>query len=393
MFDFLALLLDFFYSLWPGPSQFGMSIVMLTIVVLLVVMPLTFKQTKSMIAMQQLQPQIKQLQVQHKDDRERLNQEMMALYQEHGVNPLGGCLPLLVQLPVFLVLFNIIRGITRRSTQTGLSFGSAGLVDGDRVLQGEVGGFSTLEPVTDFPSRDFNPAYLDPDSEMYAALIDRNDMPSFGFDLARSASQAISDSLSTALPYLLLILIVFVTSLVQQRQISGRRDPSAAANPTQQMLMKVMPFFLPIFSYGFAAAVVVYFVVSNLFRVGQQSLITRQFYGEHGPATIVPAKTSGAQKSGAKTKAGPARNTSSDKSPAKTGSAAARVDKKTTVKTGGGQHGSRRPTSRAPRKRRTTDTAAQPQAERVKPTKPQKKSSGRITPKKSDGRSRRNEGK
>ncbi|MGZ0228460.1 MAG: YidC/Oxa1 family membrane protein insertase [Acidimicrobiales bacterium] len=365
MFDFLAALLSFFYETWTGPSRFGVAVILLTIVVFSVVTPLTFKQTKSMIAMQRLQPEIKALQSKHKDDRERLNQEMMALYQANGVNPLGGCLPILVQMPIFLVMYQIIRGITRRITETGLAIGSSGYVAGvNEVAGGQAVGFEPV-PLDDFVSRKFNPAYLSEGSDLRQALEVRNDMPSFGIDLSRSARNVLSDGIVTAWPYLLLIAIVLATSVVQQRQIRGRRKSSAAAaNPTQDMIMKVMPFMLPVFSFNFVAALVMYFVVSNLIRVGQQAVITRQFYGEDGEEipVIVPEST------------GPTTITKKKKPSTNSGRASS----------GGGAHGSRRPTSRPARKRRSNDPAAteSSKASGTKPVKPTKNSSGRITPKK-----------
>ena len=115
MFDLIARVLAFFYSLIPS---YGVSIVMLTLAVMIVVTPLTLKSTRSMLQMQRLQPELKAIQTRYKDDRQKMNEELMAFYQENGINPLGGCLPLLVQLPVFLVLFRVVQGITRHATST-----------------------------------------------------------------------------------------------------------------------------------------------------------------------------------------------------------------------------------------------------------------------------------
>src|SRR6266516_1924153 len=90
-------------------GSWGLAIIGLTIVVRLILLPLTLKQFKSMQGLQRLQPEIKQLQAKYKDDKQRLNQEMMKFYQENKVNPLGSCLPLLAQLPVFLSLFYMLR--------------------------------------------------------------------------------------------------------------------------------------------------------------------------------------------------------------------------------------------------------------------------------------------
>src|SRR5919109_3881838 len=90
-------------------GSWGLSIIGLTVVVRLILLPLTLKQFKSMQALQRLQPEIKALQAKYKDDKQRLNQEMMKFYQENKVNPLGSCLPLLFQLPVFLALYFMLR--------------------------------------------------------------------------------------------------------------------------------------------------------------------------------------------------------------------------------------------------------------------------------------------
>ena len=102
MYDFIANLLGWLYDVWPS---YGGSIILLTLVIMTVLAPVTIRQTRSMMAMQRLQPEIKKLKAKHGNDRERMNQEMMALYQANSVNPLGGCLPILVQMPIFLVLF------------------------------------------------------------------------------------------------------------------------------------------------------------------------------------------------------------------------------------------------------------------------------------------------
>src|SRR5919106_4802097 len=101
----LGTLLSFFYSIIPS---YGIAIILLTISVRILLLPLTIKQTKSMQQMQKIQPKVKELQRKYKGNRQKLNQELMALYKEHQVNPLGGCLPLLLQLPVFFALFSVL---------------------------------------------------------------------------------------------------------------------------------------------------------------------------------------------------------------------------------------------------------------------------------------------
>ncbi|MFA6748996.1 MAG: YidC/Oxa1 family insertase periplasmic-domain containing protein [Candidatus Ozemobacteraceae bacterium] len=102
----LMRILQFFYSLFPN---YGLAIILLTIVVRIVLYPLTLKQTKSMAAMQKIAPKVQDLKDRFKDNPQKLNEEILKLYQKNNVNPLGGCLPLLLQLPVLIALYNTIR--------------------------------------------------------------------------------------------------------------------------------------------------------------------------------------------------------------------------------------------------------------------------------------------
>ncbi len=235
---------------------------------MIIVTPLTLKGTRSMMVMQQLQPEMKKIQTQYKDDRQKLNEELLKFYKENDISPLGGCLPLLVQMPVFIVLYQVLRGLTRRANGMGFDFG---------WVSGQLGTGSgpTKPPSID---RVFDPAFLNHNTKMYESLSQTNTMQAFGMDLAESASKALSTGFVHALPYLILIAIVAITGFVQQRQIQGR-NPNQQVNPQQQMIMKIMPVFLPVISFGLPAGLVLYFAVSNLFRVGQQWFISRSIYG------------------------------------------------------------------------------------------------------------------
>jgi len=288
MFDLIAAVLSWFYGLVPS---YGFAIIMLTLVVMVIVTPLTLKGTRSMIKMQHLQPEMKKIQTRYKGDREAMNKEMMAFYQANNINPMGGCLPLLIQAPVFMVLYNVLRGMTRRLSDIG---DSAGWVAGRLV-----GGSEAILAGASNDLQAFHPAYVAKGSDLFVDLASETQMLFLGFDLSRSASTAFSQSLGAALPYVFLILIVFASSWVQQRQIRGR-NPDATVNPQQQMLMKVMPFFLPVISFNLDAALVMYFVVSNLYRIAQQAYITRTLYGpgREQAEVIVPSKAEPVKKSG-----------------------------------------------------------------------------------------------
>lgn len=286
MFDLIASVLAWFYELIPS---YGMAIVLLTLTVMVILTPLTLKGTRSMIGMQRLQPEMRKLQLQYKDDRQKLNEELLKFYKEHKINPVGGCLPLLLQMPVFIVLYRVISGLTQTSG-TGATIGS--------VLAGGE------------PEKFFEPAYLDRTSELYQALSHDTEMRSVGINLADSASRALSEGgFVHALPLLVLILLVAGTSYIQQKQVSGR-NPNSPMNPQQQMLLRIMPAFFAFISLGLPGGVVLYFFVSNLYRMGQQAFITRTMYRDGTVPVDVPsteikpaAKGSTAKGSAAKGKA------------------------------------------------------------------------------------------
>ena len=272
MFDLIADLMAYFYDL---TSSYSVAIALLTLVVLVIATPLTLTGTRSMLKMQILQPELKAIQDKYpKDKREEMNAELMAFYKENNINPVGGCLPLLFQIPVFLVLYRVILGLTRRATDVGSQLGlvTAGLREGAAPQRFEAAG-----------SANFNPAYLGSDSQLFEDLSTSNEMSSLGVDLSRSASAVLGDGLVAALPYLLIVLVVGLTGWFQHRMIRSR-NTGAVVNPTQETIMKVMPFFLPVFSFSLPAAIVIYFLVSNLYRIGQQWYITYSMY--HGEDSL-----------------------------------------------------------------------------------------------------------
>ena len=191
MFDLIAAVLSWFYGLVPS---YGLAIVLLTLVVMLIVTPLTLKGTRSMIKMQHLQPEMKKIQTRYKGDREVMNKEMMAFYQANNINPMGGCLPMLVQAPVFMVLYNVLRGMTRRLSDIGDSAGwvAGRLADGSNAV---------LTGASNDPQA-FYPAYVDSSSDLFIDLSGETEMLFLGFDLSRSAGTALSQGLTSALPYI-----------------------------------------------------------------------------------------------------------------------------------------------------------------------------------------------
>src|SRR6478735_4601064 len=285
MYDLIARPLSFFYSIWPS---YAGAIALLTLTIMLVLLPLTLKGTRSMLATQQLQPEMKKIQARYKDDRQKLNEEMLKFYKENDINPVAGCLPLLLQIPVFFFLYRTILGLTHRAPY-GYDMGASV----SRATSGATGRASGSAPGIWEQFGNFWPQHLDKSSSLYQSLHATNKMQSWGLDLADSALKAFTHGIGHALPYIVIVLVVAGTSYIQQKQISGRM-PQSQVNQQQQMLLKIMPAFFALISLSIASGVVVYFLVSNLFRIGQQALITKTMYSDGGTLASAP---------GAKTKA------------------------------------------------------------------------------------------
>lgn len=274
LIQFIARLLAGIYGLPIIGGSYGFSIMLLTLGIMIVVMPLTLRATKSTIKMSMVAPELKRIQKEFKEDKERQNEEMMALYREHGINPIGGCLPVLAQAPIFLVLFQVIRGLTRRFEDAPF----AGVVN--KVY--EVQDRASAAPQPD----QFFPRYLDRSSDMFNSLIGRTEMTFLRvFDLGAQPNEVLSTSLVKAIPYLFLIAFLVGSSFYQQKQITARRSPTADGdeNPVlqqQQAILKFLPFLTGIWSFFFPTGLSVYWATSNTFRIGQQAYITRTIYAK-----------------------------------------------------------------------------------------------------------------
>ena len=313
-FDFLGAILNFFYTIVPFDNlKYGLSIMLLTVLVMAVITPLTIKSTKSMLQMQRLQPEMKRIQNQYKDDREKQNAALMEFYKENQINPLGGCLPVVVQMPVFIVMYRLLRGLTTRLGGTGSGAGHV-------IAQSSLN--QKLTPWI-YTKQNFQPDHLNKSTELYQALSKTYRMGFLGMDLSLSASQVLKTSLLLTIPYFILLLIMLVTGIYQNKQLQSR-NTSGNANPQQQAIMKAMPFFLPVFSFGFPAGLALYWCTQNLCRMGTNAYITKSLYRkDHGTdvieATATETKKSSKDKQGG-SKALPSNSGSNGSSGKKGGS-------------------------------------------------------------------------
>jgi len=211
LIDACQWVLEFWHGIiGDGPNSWGWSIILLTFTVRIVILPLTFKGVKSMQRLQGLQPEIKKIQERYKDDKQRMNQEVMAFYQREKVNPLGSCMPLLLQIPFFISLFYLLRS----------------------------GEFKA-----DIAS---NPGFFPID------------------DLAQKV---------TGDPVLLGGLIVLYVGT----QLAASAVTAFSADPMQRRIMFALPFVFVVFIINFQAGLIVYWITTNVWTIGQQLLVKKLY--------------------------------------------------------------------------------------------------------------------
>jgi len=209
--------------------SWGGAIIALTIVTRTLLIPLTYKQLKGMRALQALQPQIKEIQAKYKNDRQRMQQEMMRFYQENKVNPLASCFPLLAQLPVFITLFYLLRN--ELPADIGCKAGECGAE---------------------------------------ASFLFINDL----------TAKAVGGELVA-------LLVLYVGT----QMISGL-VMSVTADKNQRMIMFVLPFIFVPFIINFPAGLVLYWITTNIWTIGQQYVIQRVI---PAPAVPTPAEVQAAK--------------------------------------------------------------------------------------------------
>lgn len=245
-------------------GSWGLAIVGLTVVIRGALVPLTLKQFRSMQELQRLAPELKALQEKYKDDKQRQQQEIMGFYKEHKVNPFASCLPLLLQLPVFVSLFYMLRtdlkkricGTQLVETYNGLSLH---LRSGYHVLH--------ATSVSNLPS-----GYISGTSCQTVAPHSGRFL--FLPDITNKATGVA----------LVVLLVLYVGS-----QLASTMLMSATADPNQRRLMMALPLFFVIILYRYPAGLLVYWITTNLWTIGQGWFVRRKM----GPPPALPSKGKG----------------------------------------------------------------------------------------------------
>lgn len=224
--DALGAALAFFYDLVPS---YGLAIILLTIVVNLLLFPLTLKQTRSTRAFTAIQPEIRRIQKEFKDRPEEMQKELMRVQRAAGATP-GGCLlPLVIQFPIWLALFQVLNDKAGAHYPVGSALAEAIASGNTRFL---------------------------------------------GMDLGIQVSEAVSASITNGLPYLAMLAVMVASQYIQTwHATSGQARPDNPQAAAGQMVSRIMPLFIGIVSWGFPAGLVLYWMTGNIFRLAQQVVI------------------------------------------------------------------------------------------------------------------------
>ncbi len=244
VFRLFGWLLAFLYGLIPN---YGVAIALLTIIIMGALTPFTIKSTRSMMAMQKLQPEIKKLQQKYKgaENRQMMNDELMRLYREEGVNPIGGCLPLLLQAPFLFILYSVIKGLSFTVTS------ATGVITS-------------------------TPRYIPHSSTMYDNLVKSvGHINVWGMDLSLKPFSS-GLSLGTRIPFFGLAAVAVGLQYFQMAQMNNRNKKTGQSLPSQQQTMqRVLPIVFAYFYMVIPAAVVVYMVISTGIRIITQDVMFR----------------------------------------------------------------------------------------------------------------------
>ncbi|MBQ7151602.1 MAG: membrane protein insertase YidC [Synergistaceae bacterium] len=226
----------------------GLAIIILTLLVRAAMHPLTQKQMVSMQKMQKLQPMLKVLQDKYGDDKEALNREMAALYKEHKVNPASGCLPLLIQLPIFILLYGVLYDLTKTEAFTNVTFLGVNL------------GGSVLTTMADALNLVDEAGVRIPNEQLGFVMVFFSSFTNLGL-LFSNLSMWIFN-------FILLILIAYLTWYQQHI--------SSAGNPQMAMMNWFMPLFLTFICFGLPGGVLLYWGVSSLMGIIHQVRVSRK---------------------------------------------------------------------------------------------------------------------
>ena len=281
LLDGLGWLIAKIYDTIPN---YGVTIIVLTVLIRLVLLPLGIKQIRSMQHMQLVQPKVKALQQKYKGNKQKQQEEVMKLYREYGVNPFSGCWPVLLQFPILIAMYSVLRfpqhpiHIPKNTQLYEVVTAQIPPVCGP----GDVP-LGCVQSVSDIPKIASPPHgttfvwmnLLCPASQAgnpNAKLGDRISVN--GETVAVQYPVDCGSGVPTRVPYYVFVVLMFGTTYFQQRQMQ-KASPPGASSSQQQALLRIMPIMFGVFGFFFPAGLVVYWTTSNLWQIGQQYFMLR----------------------------------------------------------------------------------------------------------------------
>lgn len=268
MLDFIAGPLGkFLYWIYGGVNNYGLALIIFTIIVRTAMFPLTLKQYKSTAEMQKVQPLLQEVQRKYANDKEKLNEETMKLYQEHKINPAGGCFPLLIQMPILFALWRVIA----KPLKFMLGFSDSHLAELAKTAKA-TGQYTEIDTITYFTS--IGQGHKVGDLNMFFPShsgINLGSIPTWHPD------QLMADPSKILL--LILPLLAFITTFLTVRlSMPKKTNDSAkdkAANPMGNSMLYISPLMTLVFSLQFPVGMSLYWFVGNLFSIGQQYYVNK----------------------------------------------------------------------------------------------------------------------
>ncbi len=343
--DFTTLTIEALKMLAHFVGNYGLAIIVLTIIVRLFLWPLNVSQQRSMRQMQTLQPKLKAIQERYKNDPQKMQMKMMEFYKEHKFNPMGGCLPLLVQMPVFILLYSALMSpqfiqiahdtqflfvkslaTTLRATAGISNDGVMGTSKYDTFILGKTATVylpnETLENVkVDKPNKalEVQGELIPGDPIDFKVSLDQLDLKFSQLDQIQKAEMSITDVntketekvtferngglLTASVPskevehtfhwdVLVLIALFGLTMWLSQKLMMAQNKNSMSDDPTQQAIQKSMGTFMPVMIIAtfviipIPAGVLIYLIVSNVIQVLQTVIVNKQMDAEEAAKKV-----------------------------------------------------------------------------------------------------------
>ncbi len=286
----LGYIIDFIYRL---VENYGLSIIIFTIIVKLLLLPLNVKSQKAMKKQQKIQPILAELQKKYANDQQKLQQEMMKLYKDNDVSMAGGCLPMLVQLPILIGLYRVIQAPLKYLLHVDIA--DVGVVDkinniitlmGEKFPQ-ELGSYATMGADKLFKNAQIQLATWS-EKVLDAADAWTINFDFLGLNLAQVPSAGFSaltrgdfSQLGTIALLIIPVLAVFTTwiSMKQSQKMSGqsKQDPNSQTAQMNNTMNLMMPLMTGFFTISLPSGMGIYWIVSNIVQMVQQVVLNKYF--------------------------------------------------------------------------------------------------------------------